>query len=71
MAGWTKDVYSTRALSVSYDPESKEMAVTWRNGKRTTYFGVPEDVALQLANAPSVGGMINSEITPFYRHRNA
>lgn len=67
---WKQEVYSERALSVAYNDESKEMTVTWKNGKSTVYFDVSEDVALQLANAPSVGGMINSDITPKYRFIN-
>lgn len=66
---WSRPVYSTMAAEVSYDDESQEMIVTWTNGKRSAYSGVPEQVALDLSNAPSVGGMINSEIKGVYPHR--
>lgn len=67
---WTKAVYSGRAQEVSYNPDSNEMTVLWRNGRSTVYFDVPEEMALDLSNAPSVGSMINSDFTGKFRHRN-
>jgi len=67
---WEKPVYSKRAVSIAYDDQTQEMTVTWKNGKATVYSGVPESVALDLAHAPSVGNMINSDITPNYTYRN-
>jgi hypothetical protein len=58
------------ASEVAYDDEAKELTVTWKNGRKTAYQNVPEELALQLANAPSVGQMINTEIKPFYSFRN-
>lgn len=67
---WSKPVYSTMVAEVGYDEEAQELIVTWaRSGKRSAYRGVPEELAAQLANAPSVGQMINSEIKPYYAHR--
>jgi hypothetical protein len=54
---------------VGYDDETKELTVTWTNGRRSAYAGVPEGVADQLARAPSVGTMLNSDIKPYYSHR--
>lgn len=69
MPTWEKDVYSSNVSTVGYDPESKELIITWTRGKRSIYSGVPEELAEQLANAASVGSMLNAEIKPYYAHR--
>ena len=69
MAAWSKDVYSSNVSSVGYDSDSLELIITWTKGKRSIYSNVPEELAEQLANAPSVGSMLNSEIKPYYSHR--
>lgn len=71
MAEWTKDVYSSNVQSIGYNDETKEMLVTWTRGKRSVYSGVPPELAEQVANAPSVGSMLNAEIKPYYAHRYA
>ena len=68
---WEKDVYSSNVSRVGYDAEAKELYVTWIRGKRSVYVGVPEQLAIDLSNAPSVGQMLNSEIKPYYAHRYA
>jgi hypothetical protein len=55
--------------NVGYDEESKEMTVTFTNGKTCAYAGVPEEVALQLSVAPSVGSMLNEQIKGQYSFR--
>jgi hypothetical protein len=67
---WSRPVFSGRAQEVSYDDTTQEMTVLWRNGRSTIYFEVPEDAALELSHAPSVGTMINTDFTGKYRHRN-
>ena len=57
------------AFEIGYDSDTRELLVTWNSGKRSAYAGVPEELAHQLANAPSVGTMLNNEIKPFYSHR--
>lgn len=69
MAPWSKSVYSSNVSEVGYDPETKELAVTWTKGKRSIYSGVPEELAEQLVNAPSVGSMMRTEIIPYFSHR--
>jgi hypothetical protein len=54
---------------IGYDDESEELIVTWNNGRKSAYAGVPEELALELSKAPSVGNMINDEIKPNYAHR--
>lgn len=66
---WNQSVFSSNVESVGYDTNTNEMTVTWKSGKVSAYSGVPEEVALQVANAPSVGSMINSEIKGTYDHR--
>ena len=69
MMPWSQHVYSTMVSEVAYDEERREMIITWAKGKRSIYAGVPEELARQVANAPSVGQMINTEIKPYYQHR--
>ena len=66
---WSQHVFSSMVSTVAYDEGTKELMVTWAKGKRSIYSGVPEELAVQLANAPSVGQMINTEIKPYYAHR--
>lgn len=69
MTTWTRNVFSTMVNEVGWDDDTSDLIITWNNGRKSAYAGVPEDVALSLANAPSVGAMINSEIKPYYQHR--
>lgn len=66
---WSQTVYSSNVSEVGYDAESKELYVTWLKGRRSVYSGVPEELAQQLANAPSVGSMMRTDIIPYYSHR--
>jgi len=66
---WQKSVYSSNVSTVGYDPDTKELFITWTRGKQSIYSGVPEELALELANAPSVGSMLNSDVKPYYAHR--
>lgn len=68
---WTRHVYSTNVSEVGYDEETHELFITWTRGKQSVYSGVPEELAEQLVNAPSVGSMLNSEVKPYYAHRYA
>ena len=55
-----------REDNVSYDPETLKLTVTFQNGRVYEYAQVPEQVAQDFANAPSVGSALNSEIKPNY-----
>ena len=68
MADWSKPVYSSNVSEIGYREADKAMLVTWQKGRRSVYWNVPEELALQVANAPSVGSMLNTEIKPYYRH---
>ena len=67
--GWTQNVFSSNVVSVGYDDEAVELLITWKNGRVSAYAGVPEGLAQQVANAPSVGSAINSEIKNVFAHR--
>lgn len=66
---WTKDVFSSTAQSVSWDEALGGMVVTWKNGRRSLYSGVSEELAAQVATAPSVGSILNEDVKPYYSHR--
>lgn len=70
MPDWQKPVFSSNVNEIGYREEAKEMTVAWaKGGKVSVYSGVPEELALQVANAPSVGSILNSDIKPYYGHR--
>lgn len=72
MSAWVRDVFSSMVSSVGWEGEDSlngTLIVAWTKGKRSAYDGVPEDVAIQLSKAPSVGNMINSDIKGQYAHR--
>jgi KTSC domain len=66
---WNQPVFSSNVAEIGYDSSTNELLVTWKNGRVSAYEGVPEELAAQLANAPSVGGMLNSDIKNSYSHR--
>lgn len=66
---WEVSVFSEMAAAIGYDDETHDLIVTWKNGKRSAYNGVPEEIAVELSKAPSVGTMLNAEIKPHYPHR--
>lgn len=66
---WDQTVFSSQCSNVGYDEELGGMVVTWKNGRRSLYVGVSEELAVQIANAPSVGSLLNSDIKPVYPHR--
>jgi hypothetical protein len=69
MPDWTKPVFSSNVNEIGYREEGSEMTVAWSKGRVSVYSGVPEELALQVASAPSVGSILNTEIKPYYSHR--
>jgi hypothetical protein len=67
--GWSQSVFSTMVKEVAYDSDAQELRVTWNSGRTSAYSDVPEDIAHQVANAPSVGQAINQMIKDQYGHR--
>ena len=66
---WSRGVFSSNVTEIGYDSETNELLVTWKNGRRSAYAGVPEGLADQVSRAPSVGEMLNSDIKSVYSHR--
>jgi hypothetical protein len=70
MPDWSKPVYSSSASEIGYREEGQELIVTWaKGGRQSIYSPVPEDIALQAANAPSAGSFLRTEIQPNFSHR--
>ena len=62
---WMKDVYSSMVSRVGWDDSTNELLVVWaKSGKTSAYAGFDEAKAYELANAPSVGQMVITEIKP-------
>jgi len=60
---WMKDVYSSMVSRVGWDDSTNELLVVWaKSGKTSAYAGFDEAKAYELANAPSVGQMVITEI---------
>lgn len=70
---WSKAVFSSMVSEVAWSDEGEkpELLVTFSRGGRGIYEGVPEDEAIALSKAASVGQYLNSTIKPFYRYRKA
>lgn len=68
---WTKNVFSSMVSEVGWEEESSSLLITWSTGKKGAYADVPEEVAVRLSNAASVGTMINEEIKPNFKYRKA
>lgn len=66
---WLQPVFSSQCTEVGLNSETGDLLITWKGGKKSAYSGVGEDLALQCANAASVGGFLNSEIKPNFSHR--
>ena len=67
---WSQKVYSSNVAEVGWD-EPDQMTVSFNIGSRYIYSGVDEETATRLANAPSVGSMLNQEIKGQYAFRKA
>jgi hypothetical protein len=64
-----QSVFSSNVDEIGYDPETSDLVVVWRSGKRSIYSGVPQDVANDVMNAASVGQALNMSVKPLYAHR--
>lgn len=64
-----RDVYSDSVNRIGHDPDTNELFVEWKKGKRSIYSDVPADKAKSVMSAWSVGKAIHSEIKPAHNHR--
>ncbi len=65
-SGW-HEVDSTSIAAVKWDPERQSITVEFQSNRaRYRYDRVPERIAFELVNAPSVGSYFESKIKRFY-----
>lgn len=57
---------SSMIRSASYDPDKLELVVTFANGSRYAYVGVPQDVIDDLEGAASPGKQFLASIRDVY-----
>jgi len=62
-------VSSSMIREASYNGEQQELHITFKQGSRWTYSGVPQDVADGFASASSVGQFFLSEIKGRFAER--
>lgn len=73
MALKMKRVYSSHIDEVGYDPDTKELHVTFQGkegkaAKTAVYMDVPADIAQQVVDAPSVGTALHNLIKGNFAH---
>lgn len=54
----------------SYNPETKELSVTFHNGRTYTYLDIPKDLADGFENTSSRGKILHENIIGRYQHKN-
>jgi KTSC domain len=59
-------VASTNLRAGVYEEETKELTITFRDGRAWQYEGVPPDVWQGLRSAPSAGRYLNQRIKDVY-----
>lgn len=62
-----REVYSSAVNRIGY--EDGELHVRWQNGKLSIYSGVPEKLADEVMNAPSIGTALRLSVQGTYDHR--
>lgn len=53
----------------TYDPETETLTVTFSNGKKYSYAGVPKSVAAGFRDAPSRGQYLHRHIKGTFTHK--
>ena len=64
---WSQSVFSDMVSEVAW--EDGTLTVTFKKGSVYAYEGVPEEIAIELSRAASVGQFLNSEIKGQYGYR--
>jgi len=62
----SQDFDSTRIQNASWNPNNRQLTVTFSRGEERTYEEVPEDVWRQMLQAPSVGRFFEQVISGGY-----
>lgn len=60
---------STAIRAFHYDPQSRQLEVTFITGRRYFYFNVSPEKANAFRNASSKGAFFNREIRPYHDYR--
>jgi hypothetical protein len=60
---------STAIRGLLYNPEKRELSVTFFTGRRYVYANVPSEVFEAFRNAASRGAFFSNEIRDRYAHR--
>jgi hypothetical protein len=65
-----RQVFSDWVSEIGYDPETQELHVGYKRGKRRSavYRGVPEDVAARVMSSPSIGEALHAEVRGQFEH---
>lgn len=69
MPDMTKIEGSSNVASAGYDPDTRELHVTFHSGATYVYEGVPESTYHDLLSTDSVGGFLNRTIKPRHKAR--
>lgn len=64
-------VFSSHVAEIGYDSDNQELHVTWNTGRVSVYTGVPEKLANETMNAPSIGSALTDNIKGNFKHRYA
>jgi hypothetical protein len=60
---------STVIRRYSYDPDMRELKITFVSGRKYLYFNVPPEKFSAFMHAPSRGAFFNREIRDVYGYR--
>jgi hypothetical protein len=61
-----RDVYSSHVSRIGFD--DGKLIVEWNSGKTSIYPGVPEQLANEVMNSPSIGSALRERIKGVYSH---
>ena len=60
---------STVIRNYHYDPDARELTITFVSGRKYIYFDVPHEKFSAFVHAPSRGPFFNREIRDAYNYR--
>ena len=61
-----REIQSSVISGVSHDPDNDTLTIHFHQGRKYTFFGVPEDIAQQLVESESPGRFFHQGIKPYY-----
>jgi hypothetical protein len=64
----TKITGSTAITDVKYNKKTQQLLISFRDGTKTTYYGVPPHIYEDLKETESVGGYFNKNVRNSYPH---